>query len=125
MNIQNVSHTSGCNGNVGIGTTAPPSGYKLAVAGKIISEEVKVKLQSSGWPDYVFSQNYKLKTLEETETFIKKAGHLPNIPSAVEVAENGISLWVMNAKLLEKIEELTLHLIDQNKKTEKMQVEIY
>lgn len=104
------------NGNIGIGTTNT-HGYKLAVAGKVISEEVKVQLQNA-WPDYVFSKNYNLKTLEETETYIQENQHLPEIPSAQEVEENGILLGEMNAKLLQKIEELTLHLIDQNKKNE-------
>ncbi len=90
--------------------------------GTIHTKEVKVDL--NGWADYVFEKNYDLKTLEETEQYIQQKGHLPNIPSASEVSENGIQLGEMNAKLLEKIEELTLHLIDQNKKMEKMQKEI-
>lgn len=107
-------------GNVGIGTSTPDA--KLTVNGTIHSKEVKVNL--TGWPDYVFSKNYKLNSLQETESFIKEEGHLPNIPSANEVKQNGINLGEMNAKLLEKIEELTLHLIDQNKRMEKMQQEI-
>lgn len=107
-------------GNVSIGTTTAATGYKLSVAGKIISEEVKVQLQTS-WPDYVFSKNYNLLSLAETESYIKEAGHLPNIPSAQEVNENGIELGAMNAKLLQKIEELTLHLIDQQKRIEKLE----
>lgn len=109
-------HISG-NGNVGIGTTTLATGYKLSVAGKIISEEVKVQLQIA-WPDYVFSKKYKLASLSDTESYIKEEGHLPNIPSAAEVSENGIELGEMNARLLEKIEELTLHLIEQNKQLE-------
>ncbi|MFY7671969.1 hypothetical protein ACOSP6_12860 [Tenacibaculum sp. MEBiC06402] len=101
-------------GNVGIGTTDIPSGFKLAVAGKMISEEVTVKLQST-WPDYVFANDYQLSTLEEVEEQITKNGHLANIPSAVEVEKNGIELGEMNKKLLEKIEELTLYTIQQEK----------
>lgn len=100
-------------GNVGIGTT-DPKGYKLAVAGNMIAESVKVKVQGT-WPDYVFAKDYKLPSLSETEIHIKEKGHLPGIPSAVEVKENGIELGEMNKKLLQKIEELTLHLIEQNK----------
>ena len=110
------------NGDVGIGTSQT-HGYKLAVAGDIISEEVQVQLQTD-WPDYVFEADYDLTTLEETETFIETEGHLPNIPSAQEVAEAGIALGEMNALLLEKIEELTLHLIEQNKQIEQMKGEI-
>jgi len=100
-------------GNVGIGT-ADPKGYKLAVAGNMIAESVKVKLQAA-WPDFVFEKSFALPTLKETETHIKEKGHLPGIPSAAEVKANGIDLGEMNAKLLQKIEELTLHLIDQRR----------
>ena len=99
-------------GTVGIGTTHPD--YKLAIAGKAIMEEVRVELQAN-WPDYVFSPDYSLASLNDLEAYISDNGHLPNIPSADEVAENGIMLGEMNAKLLEKIEELTLHLIEKDK----------
>ncbi|WP_440066368.1 hypothetical protein [Tenacibaculum discolor] len=102
-------------GNVGIGTNHIPTGYKLAIAGKTITEEVKVQLQSN-WPDYVFSKEYQLPTLQEVEQHIYKKGHLQNIPSAKEVAKDGgIELGEMNRKLLEKIEELTLYTIQQEK----------
>ncbi len=104
------------NGNVGIGTT-DPKGYKLAVAGNMIAESVKVSLQGT-WPDYVFSKDYQLPTLQETEKHIKDKGHLPGIPSAEEVKANGVDLGEMNAKLLQKIEELTLHLIRLEKENE-------
>jgi hypothetical protein len=100
-------------GNVGIGTN-DPKGYKLAVAGKTITEEVVVKLQAN-WPDYVFSPEYKLPSLLEVEKFIKANKHLPEVPSAEEVKENGLSVGEMNLILLKKVEELTLHLIQQNK----------
>ncbi|GGD07566.1 galactose-binding domain-containing protein [Hyunsoonleella pacifica] len=105
------------NGKLAIGVefSAIPSDYQLAVAGKIISEEVKVKLQSV-WPDYVFDETYKLPTLKELQDYINQQGHLPNIPSAKEVEENGVLIGQMNAKLLEKIEELTLYIIQQEKK---------
>ena len=104
-------------GNVGIGTNNIPSQYKLAVAGSIISQEVTVKLQSA-WPDYVFANDYKLPSLKEVEKQIKENGHLANIPSAEEVSENGIELGEMNKKLLEKVEELTLYTIQQEKAIE-------
>lgn len=99
------------NGNVGIGTENPDA--KLSVNGLIHTKEVKVDL--IGWPDYVFEENYELLSLEETENYINKNGHLPNIPSALEVEKNGVNLGEINKKLLEKIEELTLHLIELNK----------
>ncbi|WP_298546651.1 hypothetical protein [uncultured Aquimarina sp.] len=110
------------NGNIGIGT-ADTKGFKLGVAGKIAAEEIKVALYNA-WPDYVFENNYNLPTLQEVEHHIAEKGHLENIPSAAEVIENGIQLGEMNAKLLQKIEELTLYMIEQNKKTEKLIKEV-
>jgi len=101
------------NGDVGIGTT-DPRGYKLAVNGKIRAQEIKV--EASPWPDYVFEKSYQLPTLQETEKHIKEKGHLPGIPSAQEVGANGINVGEMNAKLLQKIEELTLYIIEQDKR---------
>lgn len=98
------------NGNIGIGTSIIPTGFKLAVAGKIITEEVVVKLQSN-WPDYVFEQDYNLKPLHEVEQFVKTNKHIPDIPSAAEVEKNGLSMGEMQNKLLQKIEELTLYII--------------
>ncbi|WP_054512112.1 hypothetical protein [Chryseobacterium sp. ERMR1:04] len=82
----------------------------------IKAEQIKVENPSAnGWADYVFKKDYKLNTLEEVEKHIADKGHLPNIPSAEEVAKVGINLGEMDAKLLEKIEELTLYSIEQNK----------
>ena len=105
------------NGNVGIGTTEPDS--KLTVKGNIHAEEVKVDLSVPG-PDYVFKEDYNLKSLKEVQDYIKDNGHLPNIPSAKEMEENGVQIGEMNMKLLEKIEELTLYTIEQQK-----QIDLY
>lgn len=99
-------------GDVAIGTSTVPIGYKMAVDGKLITEEVKVQL-SGNWPDYVFAKDYNLPTLEEVQRHINEKGHLPNIPSAIEVEANGIEVGEMNRLLLEKIEELTLYTLEQ------------
>ena len=101
------------NGNIGIGTTTTGS-HKLAVEGSIGAREVKV--EASGWSDFVFEKDYELRPLEEVEEYITENHHLPEIPSEAEVTEKGINLGEMNAKLLQKIEELTLYLIEQNKR---------
>jgi len=100
-------------GRVGIGTT-DPKGYKLAVAGNIISESVTVKLQSQ-WPDYFFKSNYKLPSLTTVKAYIDKNQHLPDMPSETEVAKDGVNLGEMNKLLLKKVEELTLYLIQKDK----------
>ncbi|MFZ1530428.1 MAG: hypothetical protein WAT19_16860 [Ferruginibacter sp.] len=101
------------NGNVGIGTTNPT--YKLSVNGNIRSKEVVVE---SGWADYVFNEEYKLKSLEEVEAFIRANKHLPNIPSAAEIEKNGLQLGDTQKKMMEKIEELTLYVIELKKEIE-------
>ncbi|GAA4276416.1 LamG domain-containing protein [Aquimarina mytili] len=101
---------------VGIGTTTPD--MKLTVKGNIHAEEVKIDLSIPA-PDYVFEKDYDLKSIEDVEKYIIENNHLPEIPSAKEFSENGIMLAEMNMNLLKKIEELTLYLIDQNKKLEK------
>ncbi|SMC75277.1 hypothetical protein [Pedobacter africanus] len=105
-------------GNLGVGTT-DTKGYKLAVNGKVRAQEIKV--ETANWPDYVFAKDYELSTLQETEKHIKDKGHLPGIPSADEVKANGVDLGEMNAKLLQKIEELTLHLIEKDRHIENME----
>ena len=104
-------------GYVGVGTTTPDS--KLSVNGNIHTKEVKVDL--SGWSDFVFEKGYELPTLEEVANHIAQQGHLKDIPSTAEVKENGILVGEMNAKLLQKIEELTLYLIAENKQNTKQQ----
>ncbi len=109
------------NGNIGIGTIST-GGHKLAVEGSIGAREIKV--ETTSWPDYVFTNEYKLLSLKEVEKHIKTNGHLPNIPSAKQVKKNGVYLGKMDAKLLQKIEELTLYTIQQDKKLEKQNKEI-
>jgi len=111
-------------GSVGIGRTSVPSGYKLAVAGNIIAEKVVVKLQSAGWPDYVFNNDYKVKSLAEIESFIKANNHLEGVPSAAQVSSNGIDVAEMNAILLKKVEEMTLLMIEQDKAIKSLQVKL-
>ncbi|CAM4048052.1 MULTISPECIES: hypothetical protein [Flavobacterium] len=112
------------NGSVSVGTDLIPTGYKLAVGGKIIAEELKVQLQTAPWPDYVFAKDYKLPSLLEVEKQIKEKGHLENMPSATTVKENGFEVGEMNRLLLEKVEELTLYTIDQQKQLDKQTREI-
>lgn len=102
------------NGNLGIGTNNT-MGYRLAVAGKVVAEEVKVALQGN-WPDYVFKEDYPLPSLTEVKHYIALNGHLMDIPKDIDIQNNGISLGQMNALLLRKIEELTLYLIQQEEK---------
>lgn len=108
-------------GNVGIGTSNPGS-FKLAVEGKIGAREINVTLQSP-WPDYVFDNNYKLRSIDSLEMYIKQHSHLPNVPTAKEVEERGADLGQMTAKLLEKTEELTLYLIELNKELKSLKNE--
>ena len=89
----------------------------LKVHGKIDAEEIEVHVL--GWSDFVFGKDYKLKPLNEVEDFIIEHGHLPDVPSETEVLENGINVAAMNALLLQKIEELTLYVIELEKKIEK------
>lgn len=108
------------NGSVGIGTTNPSTDYKLSVNGKIRSKEVVVE---ASWSDFVFEETYDLKSLKEVESFIKKNKHLPDVPSEKEITENGVSIGEMQSTLLQKIEELTLYVIEQGKRIEKLEQE--
>jgi uncharacterized coiled-coil protein SlyX len=110
------------NGSVGIGTTNTGSAYKLYVEGVIRARSLKV--DQSVWPDYVFSTNYKLMSLEEVEAFIAKNNHLPDVPSAKEVESEGADVSTTQALLLKKIEELTLYIIEQNKKADQLQKQV-
>ncbi|AXP80815.1 hypothetical protein CJ739_1729 [Mariniflexile rhizosphaerae] len=107
-------------GNLGIGTTPDA---KLTVKGNIHTNEVKVDLLGAVAPDYVFYKDYDLKSLKAVEDYIASNGHLPNIPSAKDMETEGIMLKEMNLKLLEKIEELTLYTINQEKRIETLEKE--
>ena len=113
-NGNNINFSSG---KVGIGT-ATPGEYELAVNGEIRSKEVRV--ETANWPDYVFAKNYKLPTLKQVENHINEKGHLINIPSAEEAQANGVELGEMNRLLLEKLEELTLYIIDLQNQINKL-----
>jgi hypothetical protein len=93
------------------------AGYKLRVFGKIISEEVRVQLKTA-WPDYVFEKNYKQLPLDELEKFVNDNKHLPNVPSAKEIEKDGQHLGEIQIKLLEKVEELTLYILELKKEIE-------
>jgi len=132
MNSRNIwfnTATSSSNGKIYIGnTTAYPTttgDYRLYVEGGILTEKVKVALRSStNWADYVFAKDYKLMSLKDVEKFVTANKHLPGIDSADELATKGLDLAEMQAKQMEKIEELTLYIIEQNKVLERNQKEI-
>jgi len=114
--------TSG--GNVGIGTTTPGT-FKLAVNGAIAAKDLQI-LNTTGptWPDYVFSKEYKLPSLQNVEKYIKQNKHLEGVPSAEEIKENGYSAATLDQALLKKVEELTLYVIEQQKQIEALQKEV-
>ena len=112
---------------IGLGTNdiKTPDGYKLFVEEGILTEKVKGAVKTTtDWADYVFAKDYKLMPLEEVEKFTKENNHLPNVPSATEMVNQGLDVAKMDAKLLEKVEELTLYIIEQNKINDKQAKEI-
>lgn len=109
-------------GNVGIGTTTPKS--KLAVNGTILATEVVVQTNINDYPDFVFEDGYELMPLDELEATIERQGHLPGIPSAAEAAQNGVGVGDMQNRLLQKVEELTLYMIELQKKNDALESQI-
>ena len=108
------------NGNVGIGTDSPE--HKLVVSGTIGA--CRVIVEEENWCDYVFADDYKLMSLYELEQYINTNKHLPSIPSAEEVAEEGIDLGDMQKLMMEKIEELTLYIIEQEKRIQELETQL-
>ena len=107
----------GCQRYVTIGTGSLPAGDALlAVKGNVYAQKVKVTLNR--WSDYVFDAGYKLRPLDEVEKYIQQQHHLPEVPSAAAVEKDGLDLGDNQATLLKKIEEVTLYVIEQNKKLE-------
>lgn len=108
-------------GKVGIGLSIPEEMHaKLSVDGDIRSTKVKV-MENIAVPDYVFEADYDLASLEEVDAYVKEYKHLPEIPSAADIEKDGLDLGEMNLLLLKKVEELTLHIIAQNKRIEKLE----
>ncbi len=125
IGTNNATATLTVKGNALIGDPASvtlPTGYKLYVQSGILTEKVKVALiNTSDWSDYVFARDYKLKPLSEVASFVEQNKHLPGVPSAQElVDQGGFDLGKMDAKLLEKIEELTLYVIELNKQNKEL-----
>ena len=120
------------NGMIGIGTNNPDQ--KLTVKGKIHTQEVLVDLNGAVAPDYVFEKyyqgqsalnsDYQMLDLKSLEAFLKQNHHLPKIPSAQKLKEDGLELKSMNLLLLQKIEELTLYTIEQQKQLDALQDQI-
>jgi hypothetical protein len=108
------------NGNVGIGTASPQ--YLFSVNGTIGTKDVIVT--NTGWSDYVFLPGYRLRPLSEVNAYIHANHHLPDIPTEAEVKEKGVSVGEMQAKLLAKVEELTLHMIQMEERNERLEHEI-
>jgi hypothetical protein len=104
------------------GARMPPS-YVLAVYGNAIATSITVQ-SSTGWPDYVFKPSFHLPSLTKVKTYIDQNHHLPEIPSAEQIQKDGLNLGEMNKLLVKKVEELTLYLIEQNKRIEKLESQI-
>lgn len=110
-------------GKVGVNTNNTVPGYAFAVAGGIITDEVLI-LNVEDWPDYVFGQDHQLMSLSDLKAYIDKNSHLPEVPSAMDVEENGVNVVEMQKVLLKKIEELTLYTVEQQRLIEELQAKI-
>lgn len=121
----NIINTNSGGVVIGQGILSVPTGYNLYVSGGILAEKVKVALKTSAhWADHVFAPNYRLRSLTEVEKYIREHRHLPNMPAAETlVREGGVEVTNMLARQMEKIEELTLYLIDLDKKMKKLEQE--
>ncbi|MEM7297865.1 MAG: hypothetical protein AAF391_06325 [Bacteroidota bacterium] len=115
-NFNSIMMTMLPNGHVGIGTPRPDA--RLTVAGNVHAKEVKVSIDAGTGPDYVFEEDYNLRSLKETDDYIKENKHLPEVPSAKEMEASGVQVGEMHMVLLKKIEELTLHTIAQQRMIE-------
>lgn len=110
---------------IGTGLSSTPAGYKLYVSDGILTERVKVAVKSAAdWRDNVLQDDYKLRSVEEVETFIKQNRHLPGVPSAQEMVKNGNDLQKTDAVLLEKVEEMMLYIIDLKKENTSLKDQI-
>jgi len=110
-------------GQVAIATTHPATGYELSVRGQVICEELVVQ-QFGDWPDYVFASDYQLMPLDELEASIQENRHLPGVPKAATVEATGLSVGQMQKQMMEKIEELTLYVIEQHKRLGHQEAEL-
>lgn len=113
----------GDDGTLRIGTTEKAAGYLVNVGGRIIAEEVRVQLVAS-WPDYVFKDDYDLMPLADLENFIEKNNRLPGFPKADVIEKEGTDLGETQRKLMEKVEELTLYILDLHNTNKQQQTEI-
>ena len=120
----NLTNTNAGGVVIGPGVSKTPAGYRLYVSEGILTEKVKVAVaNTSDWSDKVFDKNYTLRSLDQVEQHINAHGHLPGVPSADEVVRDGVDVGKMDAKLLEKIEELTLYMIELKKETQALRLE--
>jgi hypothetical protein len=129
INTDNPTAQLTVNGNMLIGDPSvvciPNANYKLFVQTGILTEKVRVAVNcSANWADYVFAPDYKLMPLPELEKYVNENKHLPNIPSAEEVVKEGMDVGQMTSKLLEKVEEMSLYIIEQNKKIEALEKKV-
>ena len=99
------------------------TGYKLSVSGKIICTELRVNLVAD-WPDYVFKKDYKLLPVEKLGAYIQENGHLPNIPPAEEINKSGLDVGEMQKRMMEKIEELSLYIVEQQKQIQALKEQL-
>jgi hypothetical protein len=118
-----VTGTTNLTGNVSIGTTTQRAGCILTVNGKIAAEEFEI-VTDVNTPDYVFDKTYKLRSLKELETYVNTYSHLPEVPSAADMKQNGYKVVQMDNLLLKKIEELSLYTIELNKQVESLKAEL-